>query len=83
MKCRQYITETKIYYENSSTPSNCNSILFINSGTIAVTVENVLLQPGQQLAIDGNADEMCVKIFYFTFAATTGGSLTVVYKRYL
>jgi hypothetical protein len=83
MACVRYITETKIFVANSSTDSNCNSILFINTGSVSVTVENVLLQAGQQLAIDGNRDEMNIKTYYFTFAAGANPQLTVVYKRYV
>ena len=83
MACQRYITETKIFYSNNQTDSDCNSIIFINSGTVNVTVDNVLLAPNQTLAIDGNKDEMNVKVYEFNFAAGTGAQLTVVFKRYI
>ena len=83
MGCQRYITETKIFYANNQTDSNCNSIIFINSGSVNVTLDNVVLAPNQTLAIDGNKDEMNVKIYEFSFAAGSNPQLTVVYKRYI
>ena len=83
MSCIQYTTETKIYVLTGSTDSNCNSILFINTGTSAVTIDAIVLQQGQQLRIDGNVNEILVKTYYFTFATGGTNSLTIVYKRYL
>ena len=83
MACQQYITETKLFYSNSQTDTNCNSVIFINSGSVNVTVDNVLLAPNQTLAIDGNRDEMLVKVYEFNFAAGSNPQLTVVFKRYI
>jgi hypothetical protein len=83
MTCRQYITETKLFYSNNQTDTNCNSIIFINSGGVNVTVDNVVLAPNQTLAIDGNRDEMNVKVYNFNFAAGSNPQLTVVFKRYI
>lgn len=83
MSCQKYITETKIFSANNSTDTNCNSVAFINTGSVNVTVDNVLLQPNQTLTIDGNRDEMNVKIYYFNFASGAGPQLTVVFKRYI
>ncbi len=83
MACQQYITETKLFYSNSQTDTNCNSVIFINSGSVNVSVDNVLLAPNQTLAIDGNRDEMLVKVYEFNFAAGSNPQLTVVFKRYI
>lgn len=83
MPCIQYTTETKVYVLTGSTDSNCNSILFINTGTSTVTIDGVTLQQGQQFRIDGNENEMLIKTYYFTFAAGGTNSLTIVYKRYI
>ena len=83
MGCQQYTTETKIFVLTGSTDSNCNSILFINTGTTAVTIDGVTLQQGQQFRIDGNQDEILIKTYYFTFATGGTNSLTIVYKRYI
>lgn len=83
MACQRYITETKLFYSNNQTDTNCNSVIFINSGSVNVTVDNVLLAPNQTLAIDGNRDEMLVKVYEFNFAAGSNPQLTVVFKRYI
>jgi hypothetical protein len=83
MSCRQYIIETKVFVLTGQTDTNCNSILFINSGTSTVTVEGVVLAVGQQFRVDGNLDEMLVKTLQFTFATGGVNQLTVVFKRYL
>lgn len=83
MSCIQYTTETKIFVLTGSTDSNCNSILFINTGTSAVTIDGITLQQGQQFRIDGNRDEILVKTYYFNFATGAANSLTVVFKRYI
>lgn len=83
MSCKQYTVETKVVTSNGSTDSNANSITFLNTGSVAVTVENILLQPGQQLAITGNDNEICTKIFYYTFATGANPSLSIIFKRYL
>jgi hypothetical protein len=83
MPCQQYITETKLFYSNNQTDTNCNSIIFINSGSVNVSVDNVLLAPNQTLAIDGNRDEVLVKVYEFNFAAGSNPQLTVVFKRYI
>lgn len=83
MSCKQYTIETKVVSSNGSTDSNSNSITFINTGSVAVNVDNVILQPGQQLAITGNENEICVKIFYYSFATGANPALSIIYKRYL
>ena len=83
LDCKKYITETKVFSANNSTASNCNSILFINTGSVAVTVDLLVLQPGQQLAINGNKNEINEHTYYFNFAAGLNPSLTVIYKRYI
>lgn len=83
MNCIQYTTETKVFVLTGSTDSNCNSILFINTGTSAVTIDGVVIQQGQQFRIDGNYAEILIKTYYFTFATGGTNSLTIVYKRYI
>ena len=83
MNCKNYITETKIFTQNGSTDSNCNSILFVNTGSVNVTIENLVLQPSQSWSIEGNRDEMCVKVFYFNFDTGANPGLTAIFKRYV
>lgn len=83
MSCQRYITETKIFSSNNQTDSNCNSITFVNTGSDNVIVDNVLLTPNQTFAIDGNRDEMNVKVYNFNFVTNVNPSLTVIFKRYV
>jgi len=79
----QYITETKIFLQTGSSPSNCNSILFVNTGTVNVTVDGLQLVPNQSWEVDGNVNEINIKTYYFTFAASSGAALTIIYKKYI
>jgi len=79
----QYVTESKIFFQTGSSPSNCNSILFVNTGTVNVTVDGLQLVPNQSFQVDGNQNEINVKTYYFTFAASSGAALTIIYKKYI
>ena len=83
MPCVQYITETKIFTSGGQTDSNANSLLFVNTGSDPVNIDGLILQPSQSWAIDGNKDEILVKVYSFAFTGNTGPSLTVIFKRYL
>lgn len=79
-----YITETKVFTLSGQTDTNCNSALFINTGSTNVSVDGVVIQPGQNFSVDGNRGEILVKTYSFTFASTTANpSLTIVFKRYV
>jgi hypothetical protein len=83
MSCRQYITETKIYTQSGQTDTNANSVLFINTGSDNVNIDGLILQPSQSWAIDGNQDEILIKVYSFAFVTTAAPSLTVIFKRYV
>lgn len=80
---QQYITETKIFFQSGSTPTNCNSVLFVNTGTTTINIEGLILTPAQSWNIDGNENEINVKTYYFTFSGVGTNALTVIFKRYL
>jgi hypothetical protein len=81
---QKYITETKVFYSNSQTESNCNTVLFVNTGTSSVTIDGFTLTSGQSLSILGNRGELNVKTYTFTFDPNDPKtSLTVIYKRYI
>jgi len=80
---QRYVTETKVYFQSGQTPSECNSILFINTGTTNVNVEGLVLTPAQSWSVEGNACEINVKYYNFVFSGTGNNSLTVIIKRYL
>lgn len=83
MSCRQYITETKIFTQSNSTDTNCNSLIFVNTGTSNVNIDGLVLTPNQSLNITGNDNEINVKIYYFNFTGAGTNSLTIIYKRYI
>lgn len=82
MKCVKYTTETKIITVNGQVDSNCNSIIFLNTGTNNVFIDGIRVTPGTSINIAGNFGEMLIKAYSIKF---TGGnqSLTIIYKRYL
>lgn len=80
----RYITETKIFDLAGQSDSNCNSILFINTGNTPVNVDGIRIQAGQSFAVDGNRGELLVKTYSFSFEdITKNPNLTIVFKRYL
>lgn len=81
--CRRYITESKIFTSNNQTDTNANSVLFVNTGSVNVIIDGLTLQPSQSWAIDGNENELCIKVYTIQFAAGTNPQLTVIYKRYV
>lgn len=83
MACIKYTTDTKLFFQNGQTYTNCNSVIFYNTGTNPVNVDGVVLQQGQQLRIDGNVNEELVKVYNFQFSGALVNELTVIYKIYI
>jgi len=83
MPCIKYITETKIFSANGQTDSQCNTILFINTGTDAVNIDGLVLQTNQSLEIQGNVNEINIKTYNFLFATSVAPQLTIIFKRYV
>lgn len=79
-----FTTETMIYQKSAFVASNCNSITFINTGSDNVYVDNLLLQPGNDLSIEGERDEFNTKVYNVAFpaGALVAPSLTVIKKVY-
>ena len=78
MSCKKFITETKVYQAANSTDTNCNSVIFVNTGTTNVTIDGFTLTPNQSWNITGNENEVLVKVYYFNFSGTGTNSLTVL-----
>jgi len=83
MACIRYITETKIFSANGQTDSQCNTILFINTGSDAVNVDGLILQTNQSFEIQGNVNEINIKTYNFLFATNVAPQLTIIFKRYV
>ncbi len=80
---KKYSTEFLQYNADFTIISNCNSIAFINGGTVPVTIDKFVLAPGAALAIDGNENELNVSTYRITFAGATNGVLTVIRKFFV
>lgn len=83
MNCRQYITETKILTDNTTVDSNCNTIVFFNTGTSNVFVDGIKITPGTSFTVLGNENEMNIKYYSILFQAPGNNQITIVYKRYV
>jgi hypothetical protein len=79
-----YVTAEQ-YNTNDKVFSNCNSMLFLNTGTVAVTVLSIVLQPLQQIEIQGNRGEIDTTQYIITFPTpnAAGNQLTVIRKFYV
>jgi hypothetical protein len=85
MKLQKYITETKLYYLSGQTPTNCNSIIFYNTGSSKVIIDGIPLTQLQQIVITGSWCELLVKQYSFEFVQTaeSRNELTIIYKKYV
>ena len=82
---QKYYVETKVFYTTANIGSDCNEITFINSGTTALIVDNVPLQPNQSLRISGNRGEIDTTQYQVSFATpvNVGNQLIVIRKLYI
>lgn len=72
------------YDSNGFITTDCNSILFINYGTNAVQIEQVVLQQNQSFQIEGNQNEFLQTRLLATFINTGGtNNLVSVKKNYI
>ena len=85
MNLQKYITETKVYYLSGQTPTNCNSIIFYNTGSSKVIIDGIPLTQLQQIVITGSIGELLVKQYSFEFIQTaeSRNELTIIYKKYV
>ena len=70
------------YNTAQSIPTDCNSIIFINSGTTNAVIENVILAPSQSFVIDGNELEFTTVTLQINFTGAGQNNLIVVKKIY-
>lgn len=70
------------YNTAQSIPTDCNSIIFINSGTTNAVIENVILAPSQSFVIDGNELEYTTATLQINFTGAGQNNLIVVKKIY-
>jgi hypothetical protein len=77
---RNYIPVFIAYNTAQSIPTDCNSIIFINSGTSTAIIENVTLAPSQSFVIDGNENEYTNATLQINFTGGGQNNLVVVKK---
>lgn len=77
---RQYKIEINQYQQNFNIISNCNNITFINSGAIAVQINQFTLVAGASLSIGGNANEIDTTVYNISFSGATNGNVVVIRK---
>ena len=87
-KLVKYVTETKIFntFPGDKIDSNCNSIIFINTGDVTCVIDNYTLVAGQSLTISGNFYELNVHQYALKFIkdpVNTNFNLTVIRKLYV
>ena len=70
------------YNSAQSIPTDCNSLIFINSGTTTAIIENVTLGPSQSFVIDGNENEITNVTLQINFTGAGQNNLIVVKKIY-
>jgi len=78
----QYTPVFIAYNTPQSIPTDCNSIIFINSGTTTAIIENVTLAPSQSFVIDGNENEFTSVTLQINFTGVGQNNLIVVKKIY-
>lgn len=80
---QQFRNEFTQYTQNTVVKGNCNSITFVNTGTIDVQINQFILTPDAQLTLGGNIGEIDVTDYTINFQGATNGVVSVIKKIYL
>jgi len=78
-----YRNEFTQYSQNTMIKGNCNSITFINTGTIDVQVNQFTLSPAAQITLGGNEGEIDLTDYNINFQGVTNGLISVIKKIYI
>jgi hypothetical protein len=81
MKNYNVLFET--YVNDGDIRSDCNEISFINKGSDSLLLNGFTLDPGQSLAISGNANEQDTSVYKVSFLTYSNPRLDVIKKGYL
>lgn len=76
----KYETEV-VTSEQTQVRAKCSGILFINSGTVTVSINNFPLLAGASLSLDTNDNAIDQTIYSLSWAAA-GGQITIWRKHY-
>lgn len=81
---QKFYIETKIFNTSSKVYSDCNAIIFINTGTTNVNVNDVIIAPSQKLTLSGNFAEIDTTQYQITFAnpIDPNNQVTILRKLY-
>lgn len=79
-----YLVDVQNYVDSQRIESNCNGILFYNTGTVTVTVQGFPILPGSSWGVDGNWGEFDTTYYTVAFPPNSTGvqSVHVVRKTY-
>lgn len=82
MKLQEYQNEFDTINGPGVIPADCNSITFLNTGTVDLQINGINIAPGSQLVITGNQGEIDVTRYRLSFSPGAGNSCTVIRKVY-
>jgi hypothetical protein len=80
---QQFRNEFTQYQQNIIIKGNCNSITFVNTGSIDVQINQFVLTPSAQLTLGGNIGEIDVTDYVINFQGVTNGLVSVIKKIYI
>lgn len=80
---KQYKIELLQYHQTTQISSGCNSITFLNTGTIDVQINQFVLVPGAGLEIGGNDGEIDTTQYSINFGGATNGNIAVIKKMFV
>lgn len=80
---RNFVEQAEIHNSPGEVRSNCNSITFLNSGTIAATVNGVPVAVGDQYVSNGNEGEENKTLYRLAFVGGGAGEMIVIRKTYI
>jgi len=82
---QDYEIETVQYGAGQYIPSNCNTIMFTNTGVGTIYIDKLPLIPNTTMVIDGNVNEKCVHQFNLEMQSPflAGQQCTITRKIYI
>jgi hypothetical protein len=84
MADRKYKWLTQVYTgADNQIKSDCNAIIFYNSGTSLVYVNSWPLQPGDRLILGGNENEIDTSLYTISFSPGGTNEFYVLRKYYV
>jgi hypothetical protein len=82
MELFTFKTESVNYQRATNFEIICNSINFLNEGTVKAYINNTVLLPGEFYNVSGNYGEIHQQQYFISFFGENGGNLLVTTKVY-